>query len=127
MKCLKETEKTQEELSGKAPKLVIKQQELEKLIDDFRARHGQIKVVKQLVLKKEVEINVELGEAIEVQRICDKNFREKVPQFIKANEGLQKITKKQIEELICIREPSQTLLGLSKATCIIMNVPPSVI
>jgi hypothetical protein len=68
---------------------------------------------------------MQLDDAIEIQRICDKNFREKVPLFIKANKGLLQITRKQIEEISTIREPSEIMLTLSKAVCIIMKVPPT--
>ena len=48
-----------------------------------------------------------------------------MPQFIKANENLHKITKKQIEEIMTIREPSKIMLALSKAVCIILKIEPT--
>ena len=48
-----------------------------------------------------------------------------MPKFIKANDGLRKITKKQIDEIKKIREPSDTLVTLAKSICIVMKVEPT--
>ena len=91
---------------------------------EFKKRQNEIKGQKVLMLGKEVEVNVELEEATRLQQDCEKKFRAVVPQFIKANDDLQKITKKQIEELQAIRKPSRTILNLAKAVCIILQVEP---
>ena len=72
-------------------------------------------------------MSAELEDAIKIQNTCHKNISLNVPKFIKANEGLQKITPRQIEELQTVKEPSQTLLTLAKAICIIMKVKPSIL
>ena len=95
------------------------------MIDEFRNRIEQIKESKSLMRKKEIEVNYELQEANEIQSTCDKELRLQVPKFIAANEGLKKITRKQLEEICTIRSPSKVMLTLSKAVCIIMKVPPT--
>ena len=50
-----------------------------------------------------------------------------MPKFIKASEGLQKITRRQIEEIQVIKEPTPTLLTLAKAICTIMKVKPHIL
>ena len=40
LKCLRETEETQEKLSKKAPELVKRQQELEEIVDVLCKRHA---------------------------------------------------------------------------------------
>ena len=74
-------------------------------------------------MKKEVEVNFELDEAMSMQQSCDKRFKAVVPKFIEANEGLSQITKQQIEELKVIKEPNKTLLNLCKCVCVIMKIP----
>lgn len=46
------------------------------------------------MIKKEQHAETQLVEAIAIQKVCETNFKEIVPKFIRANEGLRKITRK---------------------------------